>query len=518
LRILHDEPAHARNADGGGGSDPLVLRGRRPPADSELDTLQQFATTVLSQEPSTDAGFSSAARTHSITLISNAAWMMPAALFRTELGDGDAGGGRVALSDWELAQELTYAIGARAPGATPTNNSVPMAGYYADFAAAAADGGIQNPAVIDALVRANVGGYDPARADLVQDFVVQATSRRGQYWLPDGVTLFFREWLGYTAVPGIFKDRPEATSQYDDGSTSPYRAQLRAYNFLVNPQPGAFDPNLTQQMEDMVARIVVTDADVLKNLLTGRQFYLASSEGPFDTTNNGQIYNTMQVVPDTQDGRWVVLPANERSGVLTHPAWLGSFGDNFEDDPSAVHRGKWIRQNLLCGYVPPLSEVKVMAKVGPHAPDKNARARLTEATASDTCQACHHLMNPLGLAFETYNHAGYLRAHDHAADGGWEPADGTTTLVDMPDPALNGPIQDGVELSQKLADSPYVKRCFVRQVFRYFMGRPENRSDACTLTAMEQAYDGHGGSFTSMLSALLTSDAYRMRRVPGAAE
>jgi hypothetical protein len=35
---------------------------------------------------------------------------------------------------------------------------------------------------------------------------------------------------------------------------------------------------------------------------------------------------------------------------------------------------------------------------------------------------------------------------------------------------------------------------------------------------MEQAYDGHGGSFTSMLSALLTSDAYRMRRVPGAGE
>jgi hypothetical protein len=35
---------------------------------------------------------------------------------------------------------------------------------------------------------------------------------------------------------------------------------------------------------------------------------------------------------------------------------------------------------------------------------------------------------------------------------------------------------------------------------------------------MEQAYDSHGGSFTSMLSALLTSDSFRTRRVPGAGE
>ena len=73
-----------------------------------------------------------------------------------------------------------------------------------------------------------------------------------------------------------------------------------------------------------------------------------------------------------------------------------------------------------------------------------------------------------------------------------------------------------MDLSQKLAASPYVKRCFVRQTFRYFMGRAENRSDACTLAAMESAYDGNGGSFTSMLSALMQSDSYRTRRVPGA--
>ena len=49
---------------------------------------------------------------------------------------------------------------------------------------------------------------------------------------------------------------------------------------------------------------------------------------------------------------------------------------------------------------------------------------------------------------------------------------------------------------EKLADSEHVKRCFVRQTFRYFVGRPENLSDACTLTQMEEAYDSNGGSFS----------------------
>jgi hypothetical protein len=205
--------------------------------------------------------------------------------------------------------------------------------------------------------------------------------------------------------------------------------------------------------------------------------------------------------------------------VLTHPAWLGSHGGNFEDDPSLVHRGKWVRENLLCDYVPPLSSVRVVAQVGPHAPDKNARARVDEATLGNSvCVGCHQLMNPLGYPFEIYNHAGYLRVQDHSPDGDWGAPDGTAMLTDMPDPALDGPVQDAVELSEKLADSAYVKRCFIRQAFRYYMGRDEDRSDACTLVRMEERYDSSGGSFFDMVTALMTSDTWRTRRVPSEGE
>jgi len=279
---------------------------------------------------------------------------------------------------------------------------------------------------------------------------------------------------------------------------------------------------MVQQLDDLVARVVVADVDVLETLLTTRTFFLASTVNIANYENTvrytGHPYGTEQTIADTQAARWVTLPAKERAGVLTHPAWLGAHGGNFEDDPSAIHRGKWIRENLLCDWVPPLSSVKVVAQVGPHAPDKNARRRLEEATASTACQGCHVLMNPLGLPFETYNHAGYLRRRDHAPDGGWSPPDGTSVLSGMPDPALNGPVRDAVELSEKLAGSRHVKRCFVRQAFRYYVGRPENQTDACTLNQMEQAYDANNGSFLSMVGALMKSETWKTRRVPGEAE
>ncbi|WP_395823921.1 DUF1588 domain-containing protein [Archangium minus] len=493
----------------------------RPARADELDRLAAFTQSVLAQE-SPDGG--EGARTHSLSRVVTAATLMSGALFREELGT-PSGDGRVELGEWELAQQLTYALGERAPGAVPTwrwpYTSASSKGHYGDIADAARDGGIRSPEVVGSLIDQHLGGVDPTRFDLVQDFGEAERPRRGEFWLSDGVANFFRQWLGYTEVEAIFKERPEATSAFDDGEPSGYRPQAAAWENLLSGYYGD-ESTLIQQMDDFVARAVVADVAVLETLLTSRQFFLAATQDTgFDgnaTRYTGQPYGTNAEIAANNDARWRMLPEKERAGVLTHPAWLASHGGNFEDDPSAVHRGKWVRENLLCGYVPPLSSVRVMAQVGPHAPDKNARARLEDATGKSECQGCHSLMNPLGYPFEIYNHAGYLRTRDHAPDGGWMAPNGQVTLSHLPDPALNGPVRDAVELSEKLAASGYVKRCFVRQVFRYFMGRDENRSDACTLVRMEQAYDANQGSFKALLKALMTSDTWTTRREPAQGE
>jgi hypothetical protein len=477
---------------------------------------------VLSQEVR-DGGQDN--RTHSLTRIMTAAMLTSGALFREELG-APTDAGRVQLGNWELAGQLAYALGDRGPGAVPTYRypyeSADEEGHYADIAGAARDGGIGSAATVGVLIDQYFGGTDPTRFDLVADFDDNRRGRRGEYWLANGVQNFFRAWLGYTKVDQIFKERPEATSAFDDGGTSVYRPQLSAWGNLMDQYYG-YESTLVQQMDDYVARAVAPDTDVLKTLLTTRNFFLAATTNSgFDgasTQFTGQPYNTeVDIDANTPAQRWQTLPAAERSGVLTHPAWLASHGGNFEDDPSPVHRGKWVREQLLCGYVPPLSEVKVVAMVGPHAANKSARTRLEAATGSTQCQTCHALMNPLGMPFEIYNHAGYLRRQDHAPDAGWMPPDGKSTLTGMPDPALDGQVADAVVLSQKLANSPYVKRCFIRHVFRYFMGRNENKTDACTLVQMEQAYDGSGGSMKALLKSLATSETWKSRRAPGVGE
>ena len=151
----------------------------------------------------------------------------------------------------------------------------------------------------------------------------------------------------------------------------------------------------------------------------------------------------------------------------------------------------------------------VEAQLIPSDPANTARRRVEVSIENNPeCMGCHRLMNSLGKPFEIYNHAGLTRFDDHG-----QAPDGSSVLEFMPDPALDGPVEDAVELTTRLADSNHVKRCFVRQTFRSFMGRNETLDDACTLAAMESAYDDNGGSFFSMLDALILSDSFQYRTV-----
>ena len=126
-----------------------------------------------------------------------------------------------------------------------------------------------------------VGNRDFARAlsdragrfDLAQDYGVGERSRRGEFFLSDKLRDFFRSWLGYAEVETVFKDRPEATSRFDDGGTSVYRPILSAWNNAIGGYYGD-EPTLIQLLDDSIARVVIEDRDVLRQLLTTRQFYL----------------------------------------------------------------------------------------------------------------------------------------------------------------------------------------------------------------------------------------------------
>jgi len=198
-------------------------------------------------------------------------------------------------------------------------------------------------------------------------------------------------------------------------------------------------------------------------------------------------------------------PEGERLGILTHPSWLVSHSDAM--DNHAIHRGIWVRERLLGGGIPDVP-ITVDAQL-PDEPDKTLRERM-RVTRATYCWSCHEKMDPLGLPFEIYNHAGLFRTTELG-----KPVDASGEIVDSGDPELDGPVADALEMIERLAASERVEQVFVRHAFRFWMGRNETLNDGPVLRAAHAAYRESGGSMKALIVALLSSDAFLYRRVVG---
>ena len=143
----------------------------------------------------------------------------------------------------------------------------------------------------------------------------------------------------------------------------------------------------------------------------------------------------------------------------------------------------------------------------PEEPESTLRERM-RVTRKKYCWTCHEKMDPLGLPFEMYNHAGLLRTTELE-----KPVDTSGEIIDSGDPALDGPVKNALEMIEKLAASERVEQVFVRYAFRFWMGRNETLNDAPVLQAAHKAYRESDGSMNALITSLLTSDAFLYRKV-----
>ncbi|MDF1852471.1 MAG: DUF1588 domain-containing protein [Verrucomicrobiales bacterium] len=209
-------------------------------------------------------------------------------------------------------------------------------------------------------------------------------------------------------------------------------------------------------------------------------------------------FGTGSMKPDRQ---LATAPEGQRLGILTHPSWLVSHSDAM--DNHAIHRGIWIRKRLLGGGIPDVP-ITVDAQL-PDEPQNTLRERM-RVTREKYCWSCHDKMDPLGLPFEMYNHAGLFRTTELG-----EPIDTTGEIIESGDPALDGPVENAIEMIQKLAESERVEQVFVRHAFRFWIGRNETLNDAPVLQAAHRAYRDSGGSMKALITSLVTSDAFLYR-------
>ena len=453
------------------------------------------------------------------------ATLLPGALFRSEIGDENG-----QLKANELALALGNVLSDFPAGSPFTSDELfdsdPDAqdrsrGRFTAIQKAAEDGSIFDPEVRKTLLRKYAFGQHTERPDLIRELneFDDEIKFRGEYYLAPNIQKFFREWLDYGEIQ--FKQSAASTSAFEDV----FNVHQRAFNIFitesgfVHSRQRGRQPMLFDALDDVIARVIIetdsNDRDAFRELMTTNRFMVPTTkreDNGLQYVQDGKklamIYNLDEIIPKDPNERWRELP--ERTGVLTHPAWLAAHGDAFEDGPSLVFRGKWIREHLFSQTVPSLEFVMVDAQLGASDPKVNARERVRLATETgpnaQSCIGCHRLMNSLGLPFEEFNHSGFVRAYDRGDNG----IDSSTEVTNLPDPALNRRYASGKEFLTALAGSNYARRGFIRQAFRYFMGRDETLADSCTLNEMEAALD-QKGSFIEMLEALVASETFSRR-------
>jgi hypothetical protein len=198
--------------------------------------------------------------------------------------------------------------------------------------------------------------------------------------------------------------------------------------------------------------------------------------------------------------------SNERVGILTQPSWLVAFSQFDHNDP--IRRGKFVREALLCGAIPPIDVSAVPPLV--LSEDVPLRESLAEHVSNETCQGCHVLMDPLGLGFEGFDHLGREREMEAGL-----PVDATGEVTGTSD--QDGPYEGTAELMAKLAASDTVRQCFVAHAYEFFRGTPRYQADGCALTDAHAALSDADGDVVAAIAAFFSSDEFLVR-VPAEAK
>ncbi len=455
---------------------------KRPPTDDEKKRFVAFAKKNIAEAgPVVGSRYALAA-----------VLLLPEAVFRVEVGSGKPDAkGRVRLAPREIAFAVAYALTDKRPDA--------------ELLKAAATGELDTDAGVAKQVRRLL---DDPKADKTR------------------IPRFFREYFGYDAATEVFKESKD------------------------NPEHDA--RVLVEDTDRLVSYVLEQDKQVLKELLTTNKSFVAYKTAAETKKKRAEelakfekekaadpvkfktktykppgrsVYEAYGLTdfPDTQP---VELPAEQRAGILTQPAWLVAQSTSF--DNHVIHRGKWVRERLLGGVVPDIP-ITVDAQL-PERPEHTLRQRMA-VTQEKYCWQCHRLMNDVGYPFEQYDHFGRYRTAEPVLD-----AEATKKNVDkkgkplgpvmtaatldtsglvafVGDKALDGPVSGPAEFMKRLAASERVEQVFVRHAFRYWMARNESPGDAATLQAAHKAYKEGDGSMKALVVSLLSSESF-LYRVP----
>ncbi len=387
------------------------------------------------------------------------------ALFKGARQTGDfASGVSLVLRAMLQSPYFLYRVELGAPGAAPeADGALPLTGYEI---ASRLSYFIWN-SMPDATLLAAAAANQLNSADQVSAMASQMlTDERAR----DAVTSFHEQWLGLNGFDSLEKSDPSFTPE------------LRAA--------------MHEEVDDFSDYVLRSGDGRLETLLSAN-FSLISAP----------VFSLYGVTPVPGQTATQVFQAGlppTRLGILTSAAGMAMHAH--VDQTSLVHRGKLLREQLLCTQLPP-PPADVDTTPPPVDPDVSARVRFEQHTQSAACSGCHGQMDPLGTPFESYDAIGRYRTLD-----GTQPVDSTGTLTGSA--SHDGAVSDALDLVKRLSVDDNVRGCMAAQWFRYVFGRIEDDTDRATIASAYASFAHADFRIPDLLVALTATRTFRFRR-PG---
>ena len=259
------------------------------------------------------------------------------------------------------------------------------------------------------------------------------------------VQLFHREWLHVKSPSELNKD-PERFPDFNEDVAA----------------------DLQTSFDEFVKRTVL-DGGTVEDLLVSRFGYVNQRLEP--------ILGIPNESASAQHWVWRDL-GEQRSGIFTQPLFLASTSGSYES--ALIHRGVGVLEKTLCWSATPPANVSAEAIEVPPTATSGKLLGVESRASKANCSSCHDSIDPVGLAFETYDALGTPRTM--YSDGVAIEPSGNLEL---------GPISIAFssvpDMMQKLSTQPNVKECYAGKWVEWTTGHPVTTAEKPELTKISQA-------------------------------
>jgi mono/diheme cytochrome c family protein len=259
----------------------------------------------------------------------------------------------------------------------------------------------------------------------------------------------------------------------------------------------ALRKDFAAEIESFVASILLEDRNV-NDLLTARHTFL--------NERLARHYGMTSVLGP--QFRRVELEKPERWGLLGKGAVL--LRTSYGDRTSPVLRGAWVLDKLNgTPPTPPPPDVDTDLSTPKGEKPKTLRARLEQHRSKPSCNQCHGVIDPIGLALENYDAIGRWRDVDTVAEA---PINAKTVLPNGR--PVDGPAQLRLELFRGDRGAEQFAQALTEKLLMYALGRELEYFDMPQVRAIVRRAGKEDYKLSAIVSGIVTSEAFRMQARP----